>query len=440
VSEITAQYSFYEAEQLSSDEIASLQAERLPQAVARALKSPWYAEQLAGLNSEQITSLELLRDLPFTTKEDLRSGMPFGFLAVPLDQVVRMHYSSGTTGTATAIYHTADDLQHWAECVARGMLRVGVRREDVFQNMMGYGLFTGGLGLHYPAELIGCLTIPAGAGNTSRQIEIMKTFGATTLHILPSYGLRLAHSCREAGVVPQRDLSLRFAFVGAEPHSPQTRARLEKALALKAYNVYGLSEMCGPGVAIECPAQEGLHLREDHYLAEIVDPDSGQALPEGEEGELVLTTLTRQATPLLRYRTRDITHIIAQPCPCGSQHRRIAPIVGRTDDMLIVRGTNVYPIQIERILMAIPQIGSNYLITMATVDEMDEMTVSVEISADYSYDDSRELQVLRDRIRQELQTELLFRPRVELVEPGSLPAGGGKAVRVVDEREKPTAQ
>ena len=436
MSEITAQYPFYQAEQLSRDEITSRQTERLPLAVARALKSLWYAEQLAGLNSEQITSLEALHQIPFTTKEDLRCGMPFDFLAVPLDQVVRMHYSSGTTGTATAIYHTADDLQHWAECIARGMLRVGVTSEDVFQNMMGYGLFTGGLGLHYPAELIGCLTIPASAGNTSRQIEIMKTFGTTALHTLPSYGLRLAHSCREAGVVPQRDLNLRFAFVGAESHSPQMRARLEEALDLKAYNVYGLSEMCGPGVAIECPAQEGLHLREDHYLAEIVNPDTGQPLPEGEEGELVLTTLNRQATPLLRYRTRDITHIIAGPCPCGSQHRRIAPIIGRTDDMLIVRGTNVYPVQIERILMAIPQIGSNYLIALETVDEMDEMTVSVEISAGYSYDDSRQLQALREGIGQELQTELLFRPRVELVEPGSLPAGEGKAVRVVDEREQ----
>jgi len=209
---------------------------------------------------------------------------------------------------------------------------------------------------------------------------------------------------------------------------------LEQALDLKVYNVYGLSEMCGPGVAIECPVQEGLHLREDHYLAEIVDPDSGEPLPEGEEGELVLTTLTRQAMPLLRYRTRDITRIIAEPCPCGSQHRRIASIVGRTDDMLIVRGINIYPVQIERILMAIPEIGSNYLITLQTVDEMDEMTVSVEISADSSYDDSRELQALRDRIRQELQTELLFRPRVELVEPGSLPTTEGKAVRVVDRR------
>ena len=298
----------------------------------------------------------------------------------------------------------------------------------------GGAYFTGGLGLHYPAELIGCLTIPAGAGNTGRQIEIMKTFGTTTLHTLPSYGLRLARSCREAGVVPGRDLNLRFAFVGAEPHSAQTRARLEEALDLKAYNVYGLSEMCGPGVAIECPAQEGLHLREDHYLAEIVDPDSGEPLPDGEDGELVLTTLNRQATPLLRYRTRDITHIIAQPCPCGSQHRRIAAIIGRTDDMLIVRGTNVYPVQIERILMAIPEIGSNYLIALETVDEMDEMTVSVEISADYSYDDSRELQALRDRIRLELQAELLFRPRVELGEPGSLPTTEGKAVRVVDRR------
>jgi len=436
VSGITSQYPFYQADQLTRDEIASVQTERLPQAVARALKTPWYAERLASLNvvPDRITSLEALREIPFTTKEDLRSGMPFGFLAVPLDQVVRMHYSSGTTGIATAIYHTADDLQHWAECVARGMLRVGVTCEDVFQNMMGYGLFTGGLGLHYPAELIGCLTIPAGAGNTSRQIEIMKTFGTTVLHILPSYGLRLAHSCREAGVVPQRDLSLRFAFVGAEPHSPQTRARLENALALKAYNVYGLSEMCGPGVAMECTAQEGLHLREDHYLAEIIDPDSGEPLADGEEGELVLTTLSREAMPLLRYRTRDITCILAESCPCGSQHRRISPILGRTDDMLIVRGTNVYPMQIERILMEIPEIGSNYLITLETVDEMDEMTVSVELSSEQGYDDSRRLEAIRRQIAHDLAQELLFRPNVKLLEPHSLPTTEGKAVRVVDNR------
>ncbi len=436
--EIAAQYPFYEAEQLSRDEILARQGQRLPQAVARALKAPGYAERLGPLNIDpaRITGLEALRQLPFTTKADLRAGMPFGFLAVPLDEVVRMHYSSGTTGTATAVYHTADDVRRWAECVARGMLQVGVTREDVFQNMMGYGLFTGGLGLHYPPELIGCMTIPAGAGHTKRQLEIMKAFGTTVIHILPSYALRLANHCLAEGILPPRDLDLRIAFIGAEPHSPEMRSRLAAALGVKAYNVYGLSEMCGPGVAMECTAQEGLHLREDHYLAEIIDPDTGEPVAEGEEGELVLTTLTREATPLLRYRTRDITRFLVEPCPCGDQHRRIAPIIGRTDDMLIVRGTNVYPMQVERILMGVSQIGSDYLITLQTVDEMDEMTVSVELSADYSYDDSRQLEAIRSQIAHQLEQQILFRPTVKLLEPHSLPATEGKAVRVVDNRNK----
>ena len=436
--EIIAQYPFCEAEQLGRDEILELQAQRLPQAARCALDTPWYAERLAALNTDlaRITSLETLRELPLTSKDDLRAGMPLGFLAVPLDEVVRMHYSSGTTGTATAVYHTAGDVRRWAECVARGMLQVGVTREDVFQNMMGYGLFTGGLGLHYPAELIGCMTIPAGAGHTKRQIEMMKAFATTVIHVLPSYALRLATHCLAEGIVPSRDLDLRIAFVGAEPHSPEMRSRLEEALGVKAYNVYGLSEMCGPGVAMECTAQQGLHLREDHYLAEIVDPDTGEPLPDGENGELVLTTLTREATPLLRYRTRDVTRLLVEPCACGSEHRRIAPIVGRTDDMLIVRGTNVYPMQIERILMGVAQIGSNYVITLETTDEMDEMTVSVELSPDHSYDDSRQLEAIRSRIARALEQEILFRPTVKLLEPHSLPATEGKAVRVVDNRKK----
>ncbi len=431
------QYEFYQFEELTRDEIEALQAYRLPKTVAQALRAPWYAEHLdaAGIDPDTMTSYEALGDIPFTTKEDLRAGMPWEFLAVPKTEVVRMHYSSGTTGLATAIYHTAADIRRWSECVARGMLQVGVTSDDVFQNMMGYGLFTGGLGLHYPAELIGCLTIPAGAGNTTRQIEIIRNFGATVIHILPSYAMRVAHYCSKNGIDPARDLSLRIAFVGAEPYSRPARARLEQALGVKAYNCYGLSEMCGPGVAMECTAQEGLHLREDHYLAEIIDPDTLQPLPDGEEGELVLTTLTREANPLLRYRTGDISRLLPGPCPCGSQHRRIAPILGRTDDMLIIRGTNVYPMQVERILMAMPEVGSNYLITIETVDEMDQMTVSIELSEEYFTDDVRRLEGLRQRICNKLQQQLLFRPEVKLVEPHSLATSEGKAKRVQNNRQ-----
>ncbi len=438
MSEISQRYEFYQFEELKRDEIEALQNYRLPQAVAQALHAPWYADRLgsANINPEKITTRAALQYLPFTSKEDLRAGMPWEFLAVPKSQVVRMHYSSGTIGLATAVYHTAGDIRRWSECVARGMLQVGVTSDDIFQNMMGYGLFTGGLGLHYPAELIGCMTIPAGAGHTQRQIEIMQKFGTTVIHILPSYAMRTAHSCGERGLHPQEDLSLRIALVGAEPHTPQTRARIEEALGIKAYNCYGLSEMCGPGVAMECPAQEGLHLREDHYLAEIIDPDTREPLPDGEEGELVLTTLTREAMPLLRYRTRDITRILPAQCPCGDQHRRIAPILGRIDDMLIIRGTNVYPMQIERILMDTPEVGSNYLINLDTVDEMDEMTVSIELSDSYPPDDVRQLEGLRQQIRKRLAEELLFRPEVKLVEPHSLPATDGKAERVQDNRRR----
>ncbi len=438
MSEISQRYEFYQFEELTRDEIEALQKYRLPQAIARARRAPAYAQQLdsVGIDPETVTTPEALHQIPLTSKEELRAGMPWGFLAVPQSQVVRMHYSSGTTGLATAIYHTTADIDRWTQCVARGMLQVGVTADDVFQNMMSYALFTGGLGLHYPAERIGCMTIPAGAGNTQRQIEVMQRFGTTVIHILPSYAMRLAHYCSEHGINPTNDLSLRVAFLGAEPHTGQTRARVEQALGVKAYNCYGLSEMCGPGVAMECPAQEGLHLREDHYLAEIIDPDTLEPVPDGEPGELVLTTLTREATPLLRYRTSDITRILPDECPCGDKHRRIAPILGRTDDMLIIRGTNVYPMQIERVLMAIPEVGSNYLITIDTVDEMDEMTVSVEVSEQYFRDDVREFEALRQQIRKQLEQQLLLRPQIKLTEPHSLPTTDGKAQRVQDNREE----
>lgn len=425
---------YYRAEFLTQTQIAEEQLPALRNAIDRAKRSPHYSHVLADISPGDIGTLADIAKLPFTTKSDLRANMPYGLLAAPLDDVVRMHYSSGTTGIATAIYHTTQDLRWWAECVARGLLGVGVTEEDVFQNMMGYGLFTGGLGLHYGAELVGCMTIPAGAGNTQRQVELMRQFGTTVLHILPSYAMRVAHHCRENGIDPKADLKVKCAFLGAEPHTDQMRKRIEDSLGCKVYNCYGLSEMCGPGVAMECPQQAGLHLREDHYLAEIIDPETLGPLAPGEQGELVLTTLNRQAMPLLRYRTRDITTLTQEPCPCGREHRRIGRIVGRTDDMIIVKGCNIYPIQIERVLMDIEEVGPNYLISLSTVDDLDQMTVSVELSARVFFDDARKLEAIRKRIIADLRDEALVTAKVKLLQPNSLPASEGKAVRVIDDR------
>lgn len=425
---------YYQADFLTRKQLDELQVSGLRGAIERAKRAPYYARTLADVSPGIITSLEDIRRLPFTTKDDLRENMPYGFLAVPRKEVVRMHYSSGTTGVATAIYHTRRDLQWWAECVARGLLGVGVTDEDVFQNMMGYGLFTGGLGLHYGAELVGCMTIPAGSGNTQRQVHLMQVFGSTVLHILPSYAMRVIHYCQENGIDPAADLQVKYVFLGAEPHTETMRRRIEQEMGCRVYNCYGLSEMCGPGVALECPEQNGLHLREDHYLAEIIDPDTLEPLPPGEQGELVLTTLTREANPLLRYRTRDITTLVDEPCPCGREHRRIGRIVGRSDDMFIVRGCNIYPIQVERVLLSVDEVGSNYLITLDTRDDLDHMTVTVELRADVFFDDLRQVEAIRQRIAEALREETLVSPRVELVQPGSLPTSEGKAVRVVDKR------
>lgn len=430
-------YEFAQTDWLTKDEIRDLQVERLQDTVQRAARSPFYRQRFAslGINPASIRTPEDLSSLPFTTKDDLRSGMPWSFLAVPAREAVRMHYSSGTTGVATAVFHTQGDLRRWAECVGRGMIAAGVTADDVFQNMMSYGLFTGGLGFHYAGELIGCITIPAGAGNTARQIHLMQTFGTTVLHILPSYALRVALSCVEEGITPSEDLMVRVIFVGGEPHTENTRRRIEAQFGASVYNCYGMSEMAGPGIAMECQAQDGLHLREDHYLAEIIDPDTLEPLPEGEQGELVITTLTREAMPLLRYRTRDITQLLPGECPCGCRHRRISRIVGRSDDMLIVRGCNVYPMQVERVLMGYPELGSNWLITIDQVRGMDQMTITVELSTSFGVDDARMLDSLRERVEHDLRDELLLTPVVELAEPGKLPVSEGKAQRVRDRRE-----
>jgi phenylacetate-CoA ligase len=419
-----------EIETMDRKALERLQGERLAAALGRARQAPFYRAR-GGTGD---VALDTLRTLPFTTKADLREGFPYGFLAVPLEQVVRLHSSSGTTGNPTVIYHTQEDIAAWQDLVARCMYMAGMRKSDIFQNMMGYGLFTGGIGFHYGAEKLGALTIPIGPGNSKRQIWFMKEFKTTAIHVLPSYALRLATHVQEMGLDPRRDLSLRMAFVGAEPHTEETRKRIEQTWNIRAYNSYGLSEMCGPGVAFECPEQSGMHIWEDHFVVEIVDPQTGEALPDGECGELVLTTITRTGTPLLRYRTRDLTRIIPGRCPCGRTHRRIDRIQGRSDDMMIINGVNIFPMQIEQTLMRIPGIGSNYLIELHEENFMDKLHVSVELAADLFQGTLEGLEVLHARVLGALREETGVTPVVRLLEAGSLPAAEGKAVRVIDKR------
>ena len=424
-------------ETMPREKLEALQLERLKKSVENASRSIFYGDlfKKIGLNSKGITSLDDIRKIPFTTKDDLREHWPYGFLAVPKDDLVRMHSSSGTTGRATVIFHTQSDIDEWTNIVARSMYMTGMRRSDVFQNMMTYGLFTGGLGFHYGAEKVGALIIPAGSGNSKRQIQLMQDFGTTTMHIIPSYALHLTSVFEEVGVDPRRDTQLARAFLGAEPHSEKTRKKIEEFYGVKAYNSYGLSEMDGPGVAFECPHQNGMHLWEDNFILEIIDPDTMEPVAEGEEGEMVLTTLLREGMPILRYRTKDLTRVIPGPCECGRVHRRIERIKGRTDDMLILKGVNIFPIQIEKKLMDIPGVGTNFLIILEREGFNDLMIVRVEVGREFFSGDLKQLESLRRRIVEELKSDILITPKVELVEPGALPKSEGKAVRVVDNRE-----
>ena len=419
-------------------EIERRQLEDLRAAVALALKTPFYRPRLEGAGitgAADIRSLADLGRIPFTTKDHLREAFPFGMLAVDRSEVVRMHASSGTTGTPTVIYLTAKDIARWTDYLARSLTAAGADSSDVFQNMMTYGLFTGGLGMHYGAEKVGMMVIPAGPGNSSRQIKLMKDFGTTTVHATPSYLLHLHSKLAEEGTAPG-DLKLKRAFCGAEPYTEDTRRKIESLFGIEVYNSYGLSEMNGPGVAFECERRDGMHLWEDGYILEIVDRDSLEPVPDGQAGEIVLTILCREAMPILRYRTRDLSSICAGPCPCGRTHRRIARIAGRTDDMLIINGINVFPSQIEEVVMAMPEVGNNYLILVEKQGTLDRLTVKVEVGPGVFADDSRPLNALRDRIRARLQATISINPRVELHEPGMLPVSEGKAKRVVDERAR----
>lgn len=423
-------------ETMSREQIETLQLERLQATVKHCMNSTFYKKRFeeAGLKPEDIKTLDDLRKIPFTTKQDLRETYPFGMASVPLRKCVRLHSSSGTTGNPTVILHTQKDIDEWANAVARCLWMVGLRPDDVFQNSSGYGMFTGGLGFQYGAERLGALTIPAAAGNSLRQIKFIKDFGTTAIHAVPSYVTRLYEVMQSEGVDPRRDTKLKVLAIGAEPHSEEQRKRIENMLGVKAYNSFGMSEMCGPGVGFECKEQNGLHFWEDYYIVEIVDPVTLEPVPDGEIGELVLTTLNREAMPLLRYRTRDLTRVLGRTCPCGRNHVRLDRMRGRSDDMMVLRGVNIFPIQIEKILMQFKELASNYLITLTTDEDNDNMTVEVELEELFT-DDYQRLLSLEKEIKRRLKDEILLTPHVKLVPKGTLPVSEGKAVRVVDKRK-----
>jgi phenylacetate-CoA ligase len=417
--------------------LLQLQLQRLRQAVGQAARSPFYGESFRklGISASSIRTLDDVRRLPFTAKEDLRGHFPYGLLSIPKEECVRLHCSSGTTGNPTVIFHNRHDLESWANLVARSMFAAGARPGDVFQNICGYGLFTGGLGFQYGAEYLGCLTIPAGAGNTKRQIKLIEDYGTSVIHAIPSYLPRLFDGFVEAGI-KVGDTKLRVICTGAEPHSEETRQRLQALFGIGVFNSYGLSEMNGPGVAFECVHQAGMHLWEDCFLMEVINPKTLEPVPDGEVGELVLTTLDRQAMPILRYRTRDLTRIIPGPCACGRTCRRIDRISGRSDDMFIIRGCNVFPMQIEKILMRFPEVAGDYLIELVSRDDNDDIVIKVEINPTLlSLDNYGALEKLISHITHEIRNEILVTPIVHLVEHESLPRSEGKAQRVIDRRK-----
>lgn len=428
-----------EFETLPREVIESLQLKRLQQTLERVYATvPFYRHRFteAGVTPAMVKSLDDLRRLPFTLKQDMRDNYPYGLFAVPLEQIVRIHASSGTTGKPTVVGYTRRDIEMWAELMARSFAAAGAHRGDVIHNAYGYGLFTGGLGAHYGAERVGASVIPMSGGNTKKQIMIMQDFGSTVLTCTPSYSLFLAEAAAEEGV-DIRQLKLKVGIFGAEPWSEQMRAEIEEKLNLKAIDIYGLSEILGPGVGIECiEAQKGLHIWEDHFIPEIIDPDSGEVLPAGEQGELVITTITKEGIPMIRYRTRDITRLIPEPCVCGRTHMRLDRMSGRSDDMLIIRGVNVFPSQIESVLFNIDGVEPHYQLIVDRDENLDTLEVQVEVNEQTFSDEVKVLQDLTARIRKEIKDLLGITCKVRLVEPKSIARSEGKAQRVIDRRAK----
>lgn len=397
---------------------------------------PYYRNKMQekGMLPGDIRTLEDLSKLPFTTKQDLRDNYPYGLFAVPLSEIVRIHASSGTTGKPTVVGYTQGDIQTWAELMARTLTAAGAEKTSVIQNAYGYGLFTGGLGVHYGAELIGASVIPISGGNTKRQIMLMKDFGTTMLTCTPSYALFLAEALAEMGIDPNKDIELKYGVFGAEPWTDGMRRDLERKLGIRATDIYGLSEVIGPGVATECEVQQGLHIFEDHFLPEIIDPVTGEVLPDGAEGELVFTTITKEGIPVIRYRTRDLTSLNREICDCGRTHVRMQKVLGRSDDMLIIRGVNVFPTQVESVLVSFTEVEPHYLLVVERINNLDTLEVWVEMSERLFSDEVRRVEEVRRRITHELESLLGLSVTVKLVEPKSIERSQGKAKRVLDRR------
>jgi phenylacetate-CoA ligase len=422
---------------MSKDEMSRVQSERLINTVKRIYHNvPFYREKMqkAGLEPGDITTVDDLSKLPFTYKQDLRDTYPYGMFAVPMSEIVRIHASSGTTGRQTVVGYTRKDIDTWAEVMARTLICGGASKDSIIQVAYGYGLFTGGLGAHYGAERVGASVIPISGGNTKRQLQIMKDFGTTMLACTPSYALFMAEELEEAGI-KKSDLKLKSGVFGAEPWSNNMRNEIEQRLGILATDIYGLSEVIGPGVATECSCKCGLHIQEDHFIPEIINPDTEEVLPPGSKGELVFTTVTKEGLPLLRYRTRDISTLDYGKCQCGRTLVRMSKVTGRTDDMLIIRGVNVFPSQIESVLLEIGETAPHYLLIVDRVDNLDLLEVWVEMTQSMFSDEVKRIEDLERKIKKEIESILGINAKVRLVEPKTIERSEGKAKRVIDKRK-----
>ena len=420
------------------EQLRELQLERMKQSVRHAYDNVAFYQQSfkeAGVTPDDLQTLEDLERLPFVVKQDMRDAYPFGLFAVPQKDVARIHASSGTTGQATVVGHTASDLKNWGDCFARGIAMVGGDENSTIQVSYGYGLFTGGLGAHAGGEAMGCSVIPTSSGNTRRQVQMMKDCGTDILACTPSYALLIADTAIEMGYDPATEFKISGGIFGAEPASDNMREEIASKLGIQYCDVYGLSEIMGPGVAMECAERAGLHVAEDHFYCEILDPETLKPVPDGEWGELVITTLTRECCPLVRYRTRDVTRIISEPCACGRTHRKIDQLRGRTDDMLIIRGVNVFPSQIEQVITGFPEIATHYQIILTTRGPLDHVELQVETVPDFPIDEVRKIEDLKRRLGVELKSNLQVSVEVKIVEPKTIARSEGKATRVIDQRE-----
>ena len=427
-----------EIETMPVDELRALQLERMRETMRNAYENvPLFRERFdaAGVTPDDLESLEDLARFPFVVKQDMRDAYPFGMFARENKDVARIHASSGTTGQATVVGHTARDLANWGDCFARGIAMVGGSEDSTIQVSYGYGLFTGGLGAHAGGEAMGCTVIPTSSGNTKRQVQMMKDLKTDILACTPSYALLIADTAIEMGYDPATDFQISGGIFGAEPCSENMRQEIADKLGLQYCDVYGLSEIMGPGVAMECAERGGLHIAEDQFYCEIIDPDTLEVLPDGEVGELVITTLTRECSPMIRYRTRDVTSISAEPCACGRTHRKIGRILGRTDDMLIIRGVNVFPSQIEQVITEFPEIATQYQIILSNKGPLDRVELQVETVPEFPIDEVRKIEDLKRRLGAELKSNLQVAVEIKIVEPKTIERSEGKAKRIIDLRE-----